>query len=96
MRVNSPLIALSCYHPAKFGGHRHCGSGDMAWSLNLERTSDQRVDKLYGQEHLKVSQVFHGLRHSDCGNIILLVCHSISQSHMIKGSFDFFAGSSSW
>ena len=37
------------HQPAKFGGHRHCGSGD----------------------------------------IMVLVCHVISQHHVIKRSYDF-------
>ena len=44
------------YHPAKFDGHSHFGSGV----------------------------------------IMILVCHLISQDHMIKGSEDFMGGTPSW
>ena len=43
------------YHPANFGGHRQCGSGD----------------------------------------IMVLVCHVISQDHLINGSSDFVRRSTS-
>ena len=43
------------YHPANFGGHRQCGSGD----------------------------------------IMVLVCHVISQDHLINGSYDFVGRSTS-
>ena len=43
---------MVCQHPAKFGGYRHCCSGD----------------------------------------IIILVCHVISQDHLIKGLCDFIGG----
>ena len=43
-------------HPAKFGGHRHCGSRDV-FSLphDLARLRNQGVIWLYGLEPLKVS-----------------------------------------
>ena len=32
------------YHPTKFGGHRHCGSGDVfSLSRDLTRPCDQKV-----------------------------------------------------
>ena len=33
---------------------------------------------------------FGGQRHCDSGDIMILVCHVISQDHVIKGSYDFF------
>ena len=27
------------HHPAKFGGHRHCGSGDIMFSVAKEENS---------------------------------------------------------
>ena len=43
-------------HSARFGGHRHCGSGDR----------------------------------------LVLVCHVISENHVIKGSCDFKSRSPLW
>ena len=43
---------------------------------------------LYRQESIKVGYhpvKFRGHRHSDNGDIVVLVCHVISQDHMIKG-----------
>ena len=75
--------------------HEYCGSGDNnAFRLlrDLTRPSDQRVMWLYGQESIKVS--YHSAKFGGQGpnggeNIVILVCHVISQYHMIKGSCDF-------
>ena len=39
---------------------------------------------------------FHGHRHCGSGDKMVLVCHVISQDHVIKGSFDFMGGRPSW
>ena len=65
-------------YSAKFGGHRHCGSGDVMvlfvmWPL---RSPDQRVIWLYGWEPLIASHHstrFNGHRHWGIRDIILLV-----------------------
>ena len=49
-------LLIVCHNPAKFGGHKHCGSR----------------------------------------SIMFLVCHVISQDHVIKGLCDFMDKSPSW
>ena len=49
---------------------------------------DQRVMRVYRQEPIKVSYhlaKFGGHWHSGSGDIIILVCHVISQDHVTKG-----------
>ena len=51
-------------HLCKFGGHRHCGYGDMF--LDLSGPHDQRVELYYRYEFLKVNHhpvKFDGHRH---------------------------------
>ena len=46
----------------------------------------------YRQEFIKLGYhpvKFGGYRHSDNGDIMVLVCHVISQDHVIKGLYDF-------
>ena len=45
-----------------------------------------------GYYHVKFG--VHSL--SDSGVIMILVCHGISQDHVIKGSFNFTGETSSW
>ena len=86
------------FHPAKFGGHRHSGRGNImvfvchvtnAFSLSrdLARPSDQRVKWLYRQEPIEVSYhpaKFGGHRHSGRGDITVFVCHVTLQDHVVK------------
>ena len=61
-------------------------------SRHLTRPRDKRIIWLYGQERIKVDYVpakFGDHRHSDSGDIMVLICHIISQDHLIKGSWDF-------
>ena len=51
---------MTSHTPAKFGGHRHRGSGDIMvlicnLSCNLVRPRDSRVMRLYGWDLLMVS-----------------------------------------
>ena len=68
------MLKLS-HHPAKFGRHRHCGSGDVFnLSRDLGRLHDYMVMCLYGQKPIKVRYhpaKFSGHRHSGSGNIDL-------------------------
>ena len=46
----------------------------------------------YGWEHLMVSDYpvkFDGDKHWGVGDIIVLVCHVISENHVLNGSCDF-------
>ena len=46
----------------------------------------------YRQEFIKLGYhpvKFGGHKHSDNGDIMVLVCHVISQDHVIKGLYDF-------
>ena len=59
------------------------------WSYN---TMWLKIMGLYGQNPFKVG--YHRFRfgvhgHSDNGDIVVPVCHAISQDHMIKESCDF-------
>ena len=47
------------YHPAKFSGHRHSGSGN----IDLGRPRDQRVMLLYELKPIKVS--YHHAKFDD-------------------------------
>ena len=52
---------------------------------------DQRFKWLYGQEPIKVScqpAKFDGNRHCGDGDVMILVCHVISQDYVIKELFD--------
>ena len=78
----------------QFGGQRHCGSGynDFILSRHFTRPRDKRIIWLYGQECIKVGYVFAKFgdhRHSDSGDIMILISHIISQDHLIKGPYDF-------
>ena len=67
------------HHLAKFGGHRHCGSGDLVVLVCLAKRCDERVKLLYGQKSIKVS--YHYAKFGDYGNSgsgdMLLICHVI-------------------
>ena len=90
LRVGDPHDKLSTWNT--FGGNRQClwRYNGFSWSHNLARPCDQRV---------KVSH--HPARfggHSYCGirYVMVLVCHKISQDHVIRGSRDFTGKSLSW
>ena len=59
------------YHPAKFGGHRQCGSRDITnyFSLSSDPITpcDQRDMWLCGQDPTKASYHQGGHRHSGSG-----------------------------
>ena len=71
------------------------GSGDIMivrLPNDLRRERYQRLMWLYGQEPMKISYhpaKFCSHRNSDSGDIVALVCHVISQDHVIKESCDF-------
>ena len=61
-------------------------------SRDFSRTRYQRIQKLYRQEPLKLSQHPSSFSsHRDCGSsdIMVLVCHVISPDHQTKASRDF-------
>ena len=78
---------IVCNHPARFGGHCYCGSGDdFSLSRDLSRLRDQKVMWLYRQEPIEVGYhpaTFGGHKHSDNGDIVILVGHVILQDHVI-------------
>ena len=84
------------YHPVKFDGYRHCGSGDIVISL-CYGPRDQRVIRPYRQEPIKV--IYHHAKftgHRQCGSgDMILVCLVILQEQVIKGSCDFMGTSPS-
>ena len=57
-------------------------------SRDLARQHDQRVMRLYGWEHLMVSNhpaTFDDHGYCGIGDIAVLVCHVILQAHVTKG-----------
>ena len=69
------------------------GSEDVFSLLRVHtRSRDQKVMRLYRQEPFKVSYhsaKFSGRRHCGSGVTVVLICHVISQDHVMKGSCDF-------
>ena len=59
---------------------------------DFARPRDQRVKQLHGWDSLKVSHYpakFCGHRRIGIGDIMVLVCHVISNDHVIRGSSNF-------
>ena len=60
------------YHPAEFGGHRHCDSGNvLILSYDLARPHEKRI-MWHGRELLMVRHYLSklgGYRHCDSANI---------------------------
>ena len=58
-------------------------------SCDIARPPDSRAMGLFKYESLKVSYhptKFGGNKHCGSGNAILLICHVISEDHVIKGT----------
>ena len=98
-KVNGNLEAgvhHSKLHLAKFGGHRHCDNeDDFSLSRDLTKSRDERSHGLYRQEPIKLSYhpaKFSGHRHWGSKDVIILLCHKISQDHMIKDDVTLHAG----
>ena len=59
---------------------------------DFARPRDQRVKQLHGWDSLKVSHYpakFCGHRRIGIGDIMVFVCHVISNDHVIRGSSNF-------
>ena len=82
-------LRIVCSHPARFGGHRYCSSGDK----NPMWPCVQRIVWLNGLMFLIVSHYltkFSG--HRPCGsssNTTAKILQVALQNHVIKGSGDF-------
>ena len=78
------------HQPDKFGGHGHCGTGDILFSVCHVFLQDRYVTLLVRvpQSESPFFQ-FGSHRHSGSGDIIDLVCHVTSQDHGIKALYDF-------
>ena len=77
------------YHPNMFGSNIHCGIGDIM-SSDLARPRNQSVVRLYRQKRIKVSHhpsKFGSHSLSGSGVKIVLVCHVITEDHVIKQSW---------
>ena len=77
-----------------------CGSGntDFNWSCDLERPHNEKAMWLYWHKLLMLIQhpvKFGDHRHCGGGDIMVLVCHVISQKHQTKGPQDFEGGTPS-
>ena len=74
------------HYPAKFGGHRHCGSGDtmaLVYHVILKEHMTKRWNNSMGRINVLTSHhpnKFSGHRHSASGDIMFEV------GHLIKGS----------
>ena len=78
--------------PAKFGGHRHCGRGDVfSLPCYFARSHDQMVTWLYGWGPVMVGHhpaKFGGYRISGSEDMFWF-CHVISQTHVSEESWHF-------
>ena len=92
---------MICYHLAKFGDHKYCGSRDLflhftaTWS---DKTIGVSSDLARPWETIKVSyHPFKSGGHRNCGfeDIMASVCHVIFQEHVIKIFYDFLVKSPS-
>ena len=94
---NSSLYIYS--HPAKTDSHRYLIYNYISLSRDLTRLGDYTVMWLYGQKLLKVSHhpaTFLGHKHCGSGDIMVLVCHVISQDRMTKRWSNIMGESTSW
>ena len=68
------------HHPAKFGGYRLCGSGDIfSLSSDFSRPHDQNIMRMYGWEPLPCLVAL------DTGSEdILLLVHSSRRTYLIS------------
>ena len=84
-------------HPAKFGGHKHCGSGGKM-ALVCQVILQDHVTKGSNNNELDPLRLSHhpvnfgGYMHCVSGDIMVLVCTVISQDHVVKRLFDFRSG----
>ena len=97
LKIRTLMIS---HPPAKFGGHRHCGSGDifLICQVILQYHLIQEPCDLIGRSLEKIIQhpgKFGGYRHCGNADIIVLVCYVISQDYIINGSCDFMGRSPS-
>ena len=88
------------HHPATFYDHRHCGSGDIflvchvisqkhvaIWSFDF---MGKRVRASHHPDK------FFGHRYCGSGNVMVLICHVISQGHVIERCGNIVARSPLW
>ena len=69
---------IICHHPAKFGGHRRCDSGDIVCFVTWSRKTTWlkiRTTLWVGVGHHPTK--FGGYRQSNIGDIFVLGCHVI-------------------
>ena len=82
------------HYPAKFGGDKHRGSGDIMVLICHVISQDLLTEGASNipRSPFKVSHhpaKFGGHRRCSIGDVMVLVCHVIWQDHMIKRSYDF-------
>ena len=84
------------YHHVQFGGHKHCGSGDMMFltfyviSRNSATKEPCDLGSLILSTH---SFKLCGHRHCCNGDIMNLVCHVVSQGFVVQEWCGFMASS---
>ena len=87
------------HHLTKFGGHRHCGSGDIVLfchAISQDHGIKQSYDFIDRSPSKQVTILQFGFcSYSGSGVVMILVSHVVSQGHLIKGSCDFMSGSTS-
>lgn len=92
-----------CYHSATYGGFRHSGCVDImafVFYVTLQDNVFQALSDFLGRSSsiyvtILLRLVALGTRHCSIGNTIFLVCHWISQNHVIKELYDFMVRSPS-
>ena len=81
------------HHPAKFGGHGYCGSGDIMvlfCHVILGDDLTKGLDNFMGRSLSRWVTILPSLVAKSTVVVeMFLVRHVISQDHVIKGSCDF-------
>ena len=90
MQIYGWELIAECHHPSKFCDHKHCGSVCIM---------SRDILSFYGWKPFTLSYrlaMFGGHWSSVSGDIKYLICHVISQKHVIEGSSNFMSEASSW
>ena len=92
-------LLIEFNNPARFGGHRHCGSGDSVFNLSWGLTWPhvQRVMEICGWKFLIVNHhlpKFGGHRPFRSRDIRNLMFYMTLQHYMLRGLYEFMEGNS--
>ena len=84
--MTSLKAALHCIsHPAKFGSHKHCSSGDVFLVCCVISQNDVIIlsCKCMGLKASHHHAKFYSHKHCGSRDLIVLVCHVISLDNVI-------------